>query len=100
MAPLPYDITEAMIQCFGKCFWYKDPLKAFLRAEGVSQILVEKYASEPKYPMTSHILSDLAGAERPLSGYWATTRRKRGFSANTPEMEIAAPGFEPGTLGL
>lgn len=28
MAPLPYDlpygVTEAIVQCFGKCFHYKD----------------------------------------------------------------------------
>ena len=46
---LPYDITEAMVQCFGKCFHYKDRMEAFLRAAGVSPALAGKYRNEYKF---------------------------------------------------
>jgi hypothetical protein len=46
---LPFEITEAMVQCFGRCFHYKDRMEAFLRAAGVSPGLAGKYRTEYKF---------------------------------------------------
>jgi hypothetical protein len=69
--PLPYDISEAMIQCFGKCFHYKDGVAAFMRQAEVPQQLVDKYRHEPKFVWARHVIADLNQTE---SGY-AVLRR-------------------------
>lgn len=63
MEPLPYDVVEAMIQCFGRCFHYKDGLAAFMLSAGVKRPLVDKYRHEMKYPWSRHLLADLAENE-------------------------------------
>ena len=62
MAP-SLEITEAMIQCFGKCFYYKDRMEAFLRAAGVSQNLIQKHRAEMKFPWARNTLTDLSQSE-------------------------------------
>ena len=37
MEPVPYDILEAMVQCFGKAFHYKDGVATFFLSQGVSR---------------------------------------------------------------
>jgi hypothetical protein len=68
---LPYEITEAMIQCFGKCFHYKDKVEAFLRSAGVSPELARKYRDEYKYVWARKTLADVANFD---DGYQATRR--------------------------
>jgi hypothetical protein len=60
---LPFEITEAMIQCFGKCFYYKDRMEAFLRAAGVSPSLIQKHRAEMKYVWARNTLADLSQSE-------------------------------------
>jgi len=57
MSRLPYEITEAMIQCFGKCFYYKDLVASFLLKSGVSDVLIDNYRNEPKYIWARHQFS-------------------------------------------
>ena len=63
MQPVPYKILEAMVQCFGRCFHYKDPMEAFLVSAGVPKALAVKHKSEAKYPWARHLLSELAESE-------------------------------------
>jgi hypothetical protein len=63
MKPLPYDITEAMIQCFGKCFHYKDAMASFLLAAEVPRDLVEKHKEHAKYVWARKVLADLGQCE-------------------------------------
>jgi hypothetical protein len=60
---LPYEITEAMVQCFGRCFHYKDRMEAFLRAAGVSPGLAGKYRTEYKFVWARKTLEDLSQSE-------------------------------------
>lgn len=60
---LPFDISEAMIQCFGKCFHYKDGVAAFMRQAGVNPQLIQKYRDEPKYVWARHVIADLSQTE-------------------------------------
>ena len=60
---LPFEITEAMISCFGKCFYYKDKMEAFLRAAGVGPVLIQKYRAEMKFPWARKTLADLSQSE-------------------------------------
>lgn len=62
--PLPYEIAEAMIQCFGKCFHWKDGVAAFMRQAGVSSSLIDRYRSLPKYVWARHVISDLDSSEQ------------------------------------
>jgi hypothetical protein len=48
MEPVPYDILEAMVQRFGRCFYYKDGLAAFLATAGLPQPLIEKDRNEAR----------------------------------------------------
>src|ERR1039457_1547418 len=61
---LPFDISEAMIQCFGKCFHYKDGVAAFMRQAGVSAQLIQKYRDEPKFVWARHVIADLSQTEQ------------------------------------
>jgi hypothetical protein len=61
---IPYDISQAMIQCFGKCFHYKDGVAAFMRQAGVSSALIEKYRDEPKFVWARHVIADLSQTEQ------------------------------------
>jgi hypothetical protein len=53
-----------MVQCFGKCFHYKDGVAAFMRQAGVSSLLIEKYRDEPKFVWARHVISDLNQTEQ------------------------------------
>src|ERR1017187_10639223 len=61
---LPFDISEAMIQCFGKCFHYKDGVAAFMRQAGISAQLIQKYRDEPKFVWARHVIADLSQTEQ------------------------------------
>lgn len=60
---LPYEITQAMIQCFGKCFHYKDKMEAFLRAAGVPTDIAQRHRNEYKFVWARKTLVDLDGSE-------------------------------------
>lgn len=64
MEPLPFELIEAMIQCFGKSFHYKDTMAAFLLQAGVNKNLVEKYRAEMKFPWARKVLTELATTEQ------------------------------------
>ena len=66
MASLPYDIMEAMIQCFGRCFHYKDRMAAFLNNCDVPRPLAVKYREEFKFTWARKLLTELGEAD---SGY-------------------------------
>lgn len=60
MKSLPYDILEAMIQCFGRCFWLKDIMESFLLSAGVDRALVAKYRDEgAKFIWARKVLTEL-----------------------------------------
>jgi hypothetical protein len=61
---IPYEISQAMVQCFGKCFHYKDGVAAFMRQAGVSSALIEKYRDEPKFVWARHVIADLSQTEQ------------------------------------
>ena len=61
---IPYEISQAMIQCFGKCFHYKDGVAAFMRQAGVNPQLIQKYRDEPKFVWARHVISDLDQTEQ------------------------------------
>jgi len=60
MEPVPYDILEAMVQCFGKAFHYKDGVATFFLSHEVSRALVDKYRNEPKFVWARRVLTELA----------------------------------------
>jgi len=59
MPQLPYEIREAVVQVFGKAFWLKDPLRAFVVGAGVPADLYDRFAEEPKFKIARHLLSEL-----------------------------------------
>jgi len=61
--PIPYDILEAMVQCFGKCFHYKDPMEAFLVSAGIPKVVATKHKHEAKYVWARKMLTELAESE-------------------------------------
>jgi len=63
MGPLPFDIIEAIIQCFGRSFYYKDAMEAFLVSGGVGRSLARKYRHEPKFVWARKLLADLSETE-------------------------------------
>jgi hypothetical protein len=63
MTPLPYEILQAMIQCFGKAFHYKDNLTAFFLSCGVPHGLNEKHREQAKFVWGRNVLSEIGQSE-------------------------------------
>lgn len=63
MEHLPHEISTQIIQCFGKCFHYKDTVESFLISAGVSKIAASKYRDEAKYIWARKLLHDLSETE-------------------------------------
>lgn len=57
--PIPFDIREQLIQCFGKCFHYKDTLVAFLVTCGLENRIAIKYKEEYKFVWGKKLFSEL-----------------------------------------
>lgn len=64
MNTLPYDVLEAMVQCFGKAFFYKDGMESFLRSAEVPPSLTQKYREEHKFVWARKLLTDLGQTEQ------------------------------------
>ena len=63
---MPFEITEAMIQCFGRCFHYKDKMEAFLRAAGLNAALAQRHRNEYKFVWARKTLADLGESQSGL----------------------------------
>lgn len=63
MDKLPFEITEGIIQCFGKCFHLKDLVASFMVAAGVPKPLVNKYRPEYKFVWARRVLEELDETE-------------------------------------
>lgn len=63
MNQLPFEIIDAMIQCFGRSFHYKDIVEIFLVTAGVNRNLAKKYRDEPKFVWARKLLSELNETE-------------------------------------
>jgi hypothetical protein len=63
MKQLSYEIVEQIIQCFGKCFHYKDPVVSFMRSSGVPILIINKYRDLPKFVWARRVLEDLSHNE-------------------------------------
>ena len=63
MEPLPHDISEKIVQCFGRCFYYKDGLTAFLVSAGVEQSLASKHNHLAKFVWGRQLLLELAATD-------------------------------------
>lgn len=63
MDPLPHDIAEKIVQCFGRCFHYKDGVKAFLISAGLDQQLASKHSHLAKFVWGRQLLMELAATD-------------------------------------
>jgi tetratricopeptide (TPR) repeat protein len=63
MSQLPYEILEAMIQCFGRCFHFKDRMAAFLANCEVPKTLIDKYRQEHKFVWARKLLTEQRESE-------------------------------------
>ena len=62
-AGLPYKVYEAVVQCFGRCFHYKDGVAAFMTSAGVPSVLVNKYRNLPKFVWARRVLEELGNSD-------------------------------------
>jgi hypothetical protein len=63
MEPVPYDILEAMVQCFGRAFHYKDIVSSFFLSCGVSREINEKHRDQAKFVWARQVLTELGLTE-------------------------------------
>ncbi len=63
MEPVPYDILESMVQCFGRAFYYKDGLSSFFLSCGVPRELNDKYRDQAKFVWARRLLTELGQTE-------------------------------------
>ncbi|MBW1741747.1 MAG: restriction endonuclease [Deltaproteobacteria bacterium] len=63
MDSIPFEILEAMVQCFGRSFHYKDGVSSFFLSCGVSQELNNKYRDQAKFVWARRLLTELGQTE-------------------------------------
>ena len=63
MKPLPFEIIDALIQCVGRSFHFKDNVETFFISCGVNRSLAQKYRNEPKFVWARKLLSELNETE-------------------------------------
>lgn len=63
MKTLPFEVTEQIIQCFGKCFHLKDTVAAFMISSEVPYSLVNKHRHEYKFIWARRVLEELSTTE-------------------------------------
>lgn len=63
MEPISYEILEAMVQCFGRSFHYKDGVSSFFLSCGVSQDLNDKHRDQAKFVWARRLLTELGQTE-------------------------------------
>lgn len=63
MYNIPFEIQQQVIQCFGRCFFYKETMASFLRICGVSERLITAEKSQPKFVWAKNILNELNRSE-------------------------------------
>ncbi|WP_342389297.1 hypothetical protein [Salinicoccus bachuensis] len=63
MKTIPYEVSEQIIQCFGKCFHLKDTVAAFMISSDVPYSLVNKYRHEYKFVWARRVLEELSTTE-------------------------------------
>ncbi|MFH1674380.1 MAG: restriction endonuclease [Pseudomonadota bacterium] len=63
MEPISYEILEAMVQCFGRSFHYKDGVSSFFLSCGVRQELNDKYRDQAKFVWARRLLTELGQTE-------------------------------------
>ena len=59
MEPLPYEILDAMVQCFGLAFHFRGAMTAFLVSCGLPRSLSEMDESEPKFVRARRLLTQI-----------------------------------------
>lgn len=59
MKPIPFEILEQIIQCFGRSFHYKDTLASFIISCGLKPNVATKYKDEYKFVWAKKMLSEL-----------------------------------------
>jgi hypothetical protein len=63
MEYLPHEINNQIIQCFGRCFHYKDTVESFLISAGVPKTIGGRYRDDPKFVWARKLLHDLSETE-------------------------------------
>lgn len=56
MSHIPFEIEQQVIQCFGKCFHYKETVASFMRSCGVPESLIIEGKKQPKYIWAKDVL--------------------------------------------
>jgi len=60
MNKISFEIIEQMIQCFGRCFHYKDPVASFMRQSDVPNHIINKHRDLAKFVWARKVLEDLS----------------------------------------
>ena len=60
MTNIPFEVQLQVIQCFGKCFHYKNTMTRFLRSCDVPESLISLGKSEVKYVWAKKVLDELS----------------------------------------
>lgn len=60
MNKISFEIIEQMIQCFGRCFHYKDPVASFMRQSDVPNQIINKHKDLAKFVWARKVLEDLS----------------------------------------
>lgn len=56
---LPFEIKNALIQVFGRSFWYKQPLFDLFTRAGISEEIYLRYEHEAKFKIARLLINDL-----------------------------------------
>jgi hypothetical protein len=95
MDPVPYEILELMVQCFGRAFYYKDPMESFLQSCGVDRVNARKHREEgSKFVWARKLLTELSQSEEGRLG------QRRILTALCKLRNVPDPGVLDRNSGL
>ncbi|MET1106227.1 restriction endonuclease [Enterococcus faecium] len=63
MSSVPFEIQQQAIECFGRCFHYKNTMASFLRSCEVPECLIEPLSDKPKFVWAKLIFEELNKSE-------------------------------------
>ncbi|GBD67549.1 hypothetical protein TEHN7118_0355 [Tetragenococcus halophilus subsp. halophilus] len=66
MSTIPFEIQQQVIQCFGKCFYYKDTVETFMRSCEVPDDLIYKDKEKPKFVWAKNVLNNSSFAHKKI----------------------------------
>ncbi|EKZ0176821.1 hypothetical protein QRK73_002753, partial [Enterococcus faecalis] len=63
MSHIPFEIQQQVIECFGRCFHYKNTVASFMKNCDIPEILISQWKDQPKFIWAKNVINELNETE-------------------------------------